>query len=69
MTATPATTGYGLALRALRSAAGMTLDEVADAAGVSVSYLSRVENGVKVPSDGWVALVAVAIGDRLATAA
>lgn len=58
----------GKALRAIRLGAGMTLQQVSDAAGVSVSYLSRVENGQTHPSDTWVGMVAVAIGDHMATA-
>lgn len=56
----------GPALRAIRQAAGMTLQEVADLAGISVSYLSRVETGQQAPSDAWVAAVAIVLGDRLA---
>lgn len=59
-------TGCGVAIRALRQAAGMTLDEVSTAAGVSVSYLSRAENDQVTPTAGWVQLVAVAIGDHIA---
>jgi transcriptional regulator with XRE-family HTH domain len=62
-------TGLGLALRALRQAADMTLDDVAAAAGVSVSYLSRAESGKVTPTAGWVQLVASAIGDHMAAAA
>jgi len=44
----------------------MTLDEVAEAAGVSPSYLSRAENDQVAPTAGWIQLVAVAIGDHIA---
>ena len=59
----------GAALRALRVAAGMTLEDLADTAGVSASYLSRVENDLVAPSSGWIELVAVAIGERMVGAA
>lgn len=59
----------GAALRAIRLAAGMTLQQVADASGVSLSYLSRVETGQAAATDGWVSLVAIAIGDHMADAA
>lgn len=63
MTATQHT---GAAIRALRVAADMTLEEVADAAGVSQSYLSRAENDLVAPTANWIQLVAVAIGNHLA---
>lgn len=58
--------GFGPALRALRTAANLTLEEVSEAAGVSPSYLSRAENNQVTPTAGWVQLVAIAIGDHLA---
>lgn len=59
--------GHGAQIRALRRAAGLTLDQLSDAAGVSKSYLSRVENGLLVPTDGWISMVALAVGDHLAS--
>lgn len=59
----------GAALKAIRLAAGMTLQQVADTAGVSLSYLSRVETGQATATDGWISCVAVAIGEHLADAA
>ena len=44
----------------------MTLQEVADEAGVSLSYLSRAENGLATPTSKWVEVVATAIGKRIA---
>lgn len=61
--------GFGGALKALRLAAGMTLEDVSDAAGVSLSYLSRAENNQVTPTAGWVQLVAVAIGNHIKDAA
>lgn len=63
------TVGVGTALRALRLSAEMTLDQVAEAAGVSPSYLSRAENDQVTPKTGWVSVVAIAIGDHLAARA
>jgi transcriptional regulator with XRE-family HTH domain len=40
----------GLALRQRRTAQGLTLKDVAEAAGVSWSYLSDLERGTKLPS-------------------
>lgn len=37
-------------LRAVREAKGLSLEAVADAAGIHKGYLSRVEQGIKVPS-------------------
>lgn len=56
----------GPSLKALRTAAGMTLEEVCAAAGVGLSYLSRAERNLVKPTDGWIAMVAVAIGKHLA---
>lgn len=58
----------GEALRAIRNAAGMTLQQVSDKAGVSPSYLSRVETGQVTPTANWVELVAVAMGEHMAQA-
>jgi predicted transcriptional regulator len=58
--------GLGLALKALRTAADLTIEQVADMAGISPSYLSRAERGHITPSATWVQVVAVAIGDHLA---
>lgn len=62
MTANPP---HGEALRALRQAAGMTLQQVSDTAGVSLSYLSRAETNEVNPTAGWWQLVAIAIGEHL----
>jgi len=53
---------YGLAVRTLRDDRRMTLDALADAAGVSASYLSEIERGLKRPSSDVVAKVAKAFG-------
>lgn len=56
----------GESLRALRVAAGMTLHEVAADAGVGYRYLCQAENGLVSVTDGWVRIVAEAIGRRMA---
>ena len=61
------TNPLGTALSALRTAADMTLQEVADVAGVSLSYLSRAENGLVTPTAQWVQVVTIAIGERIAS--
>lgn len=43
----------------------MTLEQVSAAAGVSISYLSRVENGTVTPTPNWFFNVATEIGARL----
>lgn len=59
-------TDTGLALRTLRMKVGLTLEQVAEAAGVSVSYLSRAERGDVMPKAQWVAVVVSAIGREIA---
>ena len=58
----------GLALRTLRKTAGLTLDDVAKAAGSSAPYISNVENGNVKPSADWTRNVIAAIGALLAEA-
>lgn len=58
----------GRALRDLRIAAGLTLEEVAHSAGVSTAYLSKVERDEKAPRARWVSRVLFAIGNQLGTA-
>ena len=55
--------GVGKAVRTLREVAGLTARDAAKAAGVSESYLSRVETGVADPSPEWVGNVTAAIAD------
>lgn len=53
---------YGLAIRRLRDERALTLEELARAAGVSPSYLSEIERGLKRPSSDVTAKVAQAFG-------
>ena len=66
-TTTSAAPGEGI--RSLRVLAGMTLDEVAQEAGISAAYLSRVETGQATATPKWLGVVASVIATRLATAA
>jgi len=53
---------YGRAIRSIREERGLTLEALAEAAGVSASYLSEVERGLKRPSTDVVAKIADAFG-------
>jgi len=55
----------GRELRAERQAGERTLADVAEAAGVSIQYLSEVERGLKEPSSEVLSAVAGALGLRL----
>ncbi|KUF06864.1 helix-turn-helix domain-containing protein [Leucobacter sp. G161] len=55
----------GAMIRGLRDMAGLTLKEVATGADTSVSYLSKVETGVFVPSKGYVARVVAYISSSM----
>jgi transcriptional regulator with XRE-family HTH domain len=52
----------GASLRRRRQAQGRTLREVAQAAGVSLTYLSEVERGLKEASSEVLAAVCAALG-------
>ena len=65
MQAIPPLPTLGASLKAIRKSAGMTLHQVCDIAGVSPTYLSRVENGHADPTSDWVSYVIVAIGSFL----
>ncbi|MFC5676027.1 helix-turn-helix domain-containing protein [Aeromicrobium endophyticum] len=62
------TNAVGVALKTLREAAGMTLSRVSADAGVSISYLSRAENGQVQPSADWVRVITATIGANLVAA-
>ncbi|MFJ4161777.1 helix-turn-helix domain-containing protein [Micrococcus luteus] len=63
--------GVGSALRGLRHAAGLTLAEVADAAGFTTGHVSNLERGHARPTPSALALLAAALapGDHEDTAA
>ena len=52
---------FGTRLRELRQKRGMRLEDLADAAHMSKTYLSNLEGGVKVPSLTTVVRLAVAL--------
>jgi transcriptional regulator with XRE-family HTH domain len=57
-----ATRGIGFELERHRKAAGMNLQEVGEALGVSASTISRLENGKREPTSEEVASILTAIG-------
>ena len=67
MNRTPTTPGE--AIRVLRNEAGLTLEQVAQEAGVSASHISRVETGAKKASPAWLGVVTEAIARHLSSAA
>lgn len=66
MAVTGGKNGVGVAVHALRKAAGMTLAELSQVAGVSGPYVSNVENGNVDPSPQWVHMVIEHLGSRIA---
>ena len=52
---------FGARLRELRQKRGMRLEDIADAAHMSLTYLSNLEGGVKVPSLTTMVRLAVAL--------
>ena len=55
-------TAFGGRIRDLRRKAGLTLQSLADQAGISVGFLSQVERDKATPSLGTLASVAAALG-------
>lgn len=51
----------GPAVHMMRTSAGLTMEQLSQIAGVSLSYLSQVESNKKHPSQAWVYNLAVAI--------
>lgn len=62
----PDALALGLKIRELRTAAGLTLEDVAGAAGVSQSLVSQVERGIAQPSIGTLRGIAAALGVPMA---
>jgi transcriptional regulator with XRE-family HTH domain len=56
----------GIAIRALRTAQGLGVRELARLAEVNPSMLSQVERGLKDPSPRWQKAVTDALGKNLA---
>lgn len=59
----------GKSIRTLRLLAGLTLEQTAEEADVSSSYLSRVETGKVKATPKWLGHVAGVIADHLGRAA
>lgn len=55
-----------VAIRPMRQMAGLTLEQVAQEAGVSAAHLSRVETGQVEASPKWLGLVSGVIAKHLA---
>lgn len=58
-------TELGQRIRALRLAKGLTQESLAEAADISVSYLSMIERGERMPHLLTLDAIAAALGDRL----
>jgi transcriptional regulator with XRE-family HTH domain len=58
----PFLSGFGNHLRSLRTRAGLSQEELADRAGIHVTYLSGVERGLRNPSIRNVRRLAQAMG-------
>jgi putative transcriptional regulator len=59
------TTGFGARLRALRVAAGLTQQQLADRLGMRATNITRLENGGRTPSWETVLRLAKALGVSL----
>ena len=54
--------GVGARIRAIRHARGLTIKQLAAAAGVSFPFLSHIETGVRGPSHRSLLLLSAALG-------
>ena len=63
----PAHVELGQRVRQQRLATGMTLAQLAERAGFGKAYLSRIENGKKVPPIGTLARIADVLGIEAAS--
>ena len=57
----PSSQAIGAAVRSLRQARGLTLEALADAAGMNVTYLSDIERGRSNPTIGKLGDLAVVL--------
>ncbi len=62
ITKDPFLSGFGNHLRSLRTRAGLSQEELADRAGIHVTYLSGVERGLRNPAIRNVRRLAQAMG-------
>lgn len=58
----PTPQAIGAAVRSLRQARGLTLEALADAAGMNVTYLSDIERGRSNPTIGKLGDLAMVLG-------
>ena len=56
---------FGMVIRARRKAAGMSQMELACSAGVSSSFVSQIENGLRGPTLNTIAGLAEALGVKI----
>lgn len=56
---------FGIRLRTLRRQAGLTQEQLAEAAGISVDFLSMVERGVNAPSFDNLEKISKALGVKV----
>ena len=61
----PTPQAIGAAVRAHRQARGLTLEALADAAGMNVTYLSDIERGRSNPTIGKLGDLAIVLGISL----
>ncbi|WP_269929151.1 helix-turn-helix domain-containing protein [Kocuria massiliensis] len=54
----------GESVRLLRKALGMTVRDLSEMAGVSISYVSQVESNQKQPSASWINNLMVSIAQH-----
>ncbi len=55
---------FGSLLREIRQTAGMTTPVLAEKSGISQSYISQLENNVRLPSDKIIKKIAYALTER-----
>lgn len=58
----PSAKNFGIALRAVREANGLSQAELAEEAGVTHTYISHIEAGRRIPHVTTVRLLATALG-------
>ena len=56
---------FGMKLRKIRKAKGVTQEKLAESAGIDFSYLNRIESGKRNPTLKIIAKIARVLGIRL----
>ncbi len=62
----PIVARFGLRLKEIRASRGMTQAQLAEAAQVTISYITRLESGTSAPGIDLVARFAAALGTEIA---